>query len=200
MIILLSALCSAGYMIAGALSQQVGREGGREGKMAVMSSFPVAIPPMLARELMHTHVSLPPIPQGTFYTIRRAQDIACTIQLRGCCCCAQTDPVPDNRCPEWTMTEVRCPPSLPSSLSFAALSPSFSLARDYAISSSFLSACHPPTPYLPLFSPHQVIAMIAADFRIASLAALLTILYEFGGLITGWLVVKNLESYHCEYI
>jgi hypothetical protein len=42
--------------------------------------------------------------------------------------------------------------------------------------------------------------MIAADFRIASLAALLTILYEFGGLITGFLVMKNLENYHCEYI
>jgi hypothetical protein len=32
--------------------------------------------------------------QGSFYTVRRAQDIACTIKLRGCCCCGQTDPIP----------------------------------------------------------------------------------------------------------
>lgn len=52
----------------------------------------------------HTHTpKSPPVPltdnqnktkQGSFYTIRRAQDIACTIKLRGCCCCGETDPVP----------------------------------------------------------------------------------------------------------
>lgn len=108
-VVLLIGLCSAGYVIAGALSRQ-----------------------------------------GTFYTVRRAQDIACYIQLRGCCCCAQTDPLPANRCPEWTMAEI--------------------------------------------------IAMIAVDFRIASLAALLAILYASGGLVTGWLVVQNWKNYHCEYI
>ncbi|GAB5037306.1 Hypothetical protein NocV09_07100140 [Nannochloropsis oceanica] len=108
-VVLLIGLCSAGYVIAGALSRQ-----------------------------------------GTFYTVRRAQDIACYIQLRGCCCCAQTDPLPANRCPEWTMAEI--------------------------------------------------IAMIAVDFRIASLAALLAILYASGGLMTGWLVVQNWKNYHCEYI
>ena len=42
--------------------------------------------------------------------------------------------------------------------------------------------------------------MIAADFRVASLAALLTILYEFGGIVTGWFVLKNLGKYHSFYI
>ncbi len=46
----------------------------------------------------------------------------------------------------------------------------------------------------------EVINMIAADFRIASLAALLAILYEFGGVTTSYLVYVNLKRYQCEYI
>lgn len=46
----------------------------------------------------------------------------------------------------------------------------------------------------------EVIAMIAADFRIASLAALLAILYEFGGVTTSYLVYAHLKRYQCGYI
>lgn len=52
----------------------------------------------------------------------------------------------------------------------------------------------------PEWAMDEVIAMIAADFRIASLAALLAILYEFGGVTTSYLVYAHLKRYQCEYI
>lgn len=81
-------------------------------------------------------------------TDRRTQDIACTANLIGCCCCDL--PTGSERCPEWTRLEV--------------------------------------------------LMILASDFRIASLCALLGIIYEVGGLFAGFLLQDNLKAYRCEYI
>lgn len=57
-----------------------------------------------------------------------------------------------------------------------------------------------PANRCPEWRVNEVVAMIAADFRIASLAALLAILYEFGGVTTSYLVYAHLKRYQCEYI
>jgi hypothetical protein len=52
----------------------------------------------------------------------------------------------------------------------------------------------------PEWEIKEILVIIAADFRIASLAALLSIMYEVGGLFTGYLCYKHLQLYRCEYI
>lgn len=82
------------------------------------------------------------------YTDRKIEDIACTANLIGCCCCDR--PAGSQRCPEWTRVEV--------------------------------------------------LTMLGSDFRLASLTALLSIMYEVGGLFAGFLLQDNLKEYHCEYL
>lgn len=52
----------------------------------------------------------------------------------------------------------------------------------------------------PEWSRKEISYIMAADFRIAGLTALLSILYEGGGLFTGYLLFENLREYFCGYI
>jgi len=52
----------------------------------------------------------------------------------------------------------------------------------------------------PEWETSEVISLVASDFRIAALTALLSVVYEFGGLVTGYLLHENLKSYRCEYL
>lgn len=77
------------------------------------------------------------------------------------------------------------------------------LSQNMACASSLIGCCccHEATvDKCPEWSRKEISFIMAADFRIAALTALLSILYEGGGLFTGYLLFENLREYFCGYI
>lgn len=62
------------------------------------------------------------------------------------------------------------------------------------------SGCDQDTPACPEWPRHDVMTLIAMDFRLSGMVALFSILYIIGGLIVAFLTDNSLKNYKTDFV